>query len=425
MQHADNLVMLPRVRQFPTVTPLARLLAAVALVALWALPANPQTGMTCAQLMGHLSATPASWGEVKQTQTEAESAPRLTVEAEGLLRLSPLKWPGGRQAAVSITYDGAFHHGRHLVPLVQSRGLRLDYEVVTYTHQTVPVLHASLGEMRALMEEGFHFFGHGHKHDLHDDFPESYVRESFDTCFQLMRQWGLNPRAYAYPGSAGTQAFVQAANRDAGFICARGDDRLDWGNYYIVPEEQMEPVNWYFLPSVVMGTTYASMVGSHDELRPILEQNLERGSWVILMYHAVGIPEGWGYYPLPEFERDLDWLVGNDVWVTHLDEGCAYIRQRAQVDIGVEPVEHIPGCRSYDVTLDDGLDPRVYDQALSFELLPPEDFAAANMIVVVTDEGVTVLDPAREPRYIDAVPDGRTVRIFLLEQSPVSSATHR
>ena len=375
--------------------------------------AHVDAELTCSQLTAKSAIVHTSWGEVKLTHAQAPPANKNAAQ-QSTLGISPLKWLDGRRSAVSITYDGAYHWSRHLVPLVQDRGLRMDYEVVTHQHQTIDDLKESLVEMRSLMDQGFHFFGHGHKHDLHDDFSESYVRNSFMTCFGLMQAWGLNPKAYAYPGSSATKRYVQEANRDAGFICARGDDRLDWGNYYILADDRPEPENWYFLPSVVMGTTYASMKESHDELRPILEQNERLSSWTIMMYHAIGHPDSWGYYPVDEFERDLDWLKDNDVWVAHLDQCCAYIKERARLNVSVTPVTQTSLCESYDVVLDDDLDDDIYDQELSLEIRLPMSSDSYSRVVLEERGMAFDLDLTENALVINRVPDGDRFRLFLI-----------
>ncbi len=315
---------------------------------------KPAGALTCADLTVGSSVSQRSWGELKAARVASfRAATRKAADTE--LRIAPLKWLDGHRSAVSITYDGAYYWNRHIARIIQDRGLRMDFEVVTDDHQTVQMLWDSLDEMRALLDQGIRYFGHGHKHDRHDEFDEQYVRQSFQLNFALMKQWGLDPKAYAYPGSAGTKSYVQKANRDAGFICARGDDHLDRGNYYILPDDQTEPASWYFLPSVVMGTTYASMIEDHATLRPILRTNLKRRSWTILMYHAVGNLDGWGYYPIAEFERDLDWLQANDVWVAHLDQCCAYIKEKQALQVSVTPMTQSPLCDSYEVILEDQL----------------------------------------------------------------------
>ncbi len=90
-----------------------------------------------------------------------------------------------------------------------------------------------------LMPSGIHFFGHGHTHALHDTMDYERAYASFHTCFALMRQWGLEPWAYAYPGSSALRPSTQLANRDAGFIAARGQAFAP-AEYYIVPDDVRE-----------------------------------------------------------------------------------------------------------------------------------------------------------------------------------------
>ena len=145
-------------------------------------------------------------------------------------------------------------------------------------------------------------------HALHDTMTFDAAYESFRTNFRLMTAWGLDPKGYAYLGSAGLRRSTQTANRAGGFIAARGAT-LVFDEYFIAPYEEEGPKNWFYLPSVVMGNASYRYVDRHEKLLPILDEAVTRRAWIILMYHAIGISEGWSYYPIADFERDLDATV--------------------------------------------------------------------------------------------------------------------
>lgn len=124
------------------------------------------------------------------------------------------KWSKDHQAAVSITYDAfwgkddPYYHDkfRTVENEVLKRNLRMDFEMVTawYDYPDNQLRQAQLAEMRETeIPAGVHFFGHGHHHIKYDDVSADSAYADFKRCFDLMTQWGLQPRAYAYPGGGG------------------------------------------------------------------------------------------------------------------------------------------------------------------------------------------------------------------------------
>jgi len=282
-----------------------------------------------------------------------------------LFTLEVAKWPGGRAAAVSITYDAAWgtHVDHHLATdAAIARGLRMDLEMVTCIF-TEPRWTPMLGVYREeLLPNGIRFFGHGHTHALHDTMDYEGAYESFHTCFELMQAWGFRPRAYAYPGSSGHLLSTQRANRDAGFICARGST-ADVAACHLLAGDNPRPPNWYYLPSLGVGEGSYRYPQNHDQLAPILNQALDLGSWIILMYHAIGIPECWGYYPFEEFAQDLDQIAAGDFWCANLDQAAAYVQERTELAVDLQP-QAGPG-RAYQLSFSDGLPDETFDEPLT------------------------------------------------------------
>ena len=282
-----------------------------------------------------------------------------------LFTLEIAKWSGGRTAAVSITYDAPWgtHQDHHLATdAAIARGLRMDIEMVTWIFTQPRWAHLLDTYHEELLPKGIRFFGHGHTHALHDTMAYDAAYESFHTCFELMQAWGFRPRAYAYPGSSGHLGSTQRANRDAGFICARGST-LDAAACHLLAGEDPQTPNWYYLPAVCLGNGSYLYVQNHDQLAPVLCQALDLGSWIILMYHAIGIPEGWGYYPFEEFVRDLDQIAAGDFWSANLDQAAAYVQQRAELAVHLEP-QAGPG-RAYQLSFSDGLADDIFDEPLT------------------------------------------------------------
>lgn len=290
-----------------------------------------------------------------------------------VFRIEALKWRDGHRGAVSITYDAPW--GVDAVfslatDAVMARDLRMDLEIVSSDLQHFKRLPIIERMHRELRPNGIGFFGHGHEHIHYDWYGFSAAYAAFRLNFELMQQWGFEPKTYAYPHWAGTLSGTQAANRQAGFIAARGGLRRPStrAEYYICPGDTREPNNWYFLPSVIMGTKDGTDIPHHDALMPVLQGALDAEAWVILTYHAIGNPEGWGYYPMEEFERDLDYIAANDYWSGNLDAVTAYIQERNALDIQVVRYFGVGTPRQFELTIGDGLDNTLYDEPLTFDL---------------------------------------------------------
>ena len=297
----------------------------------------------------------------------------LVVISQGdtLFSLSAAKWPGGSQAAVSITYDAPWgtHDNHHLATdAVIERGLRMDLEVVSWIYENEDHFrHLPSVYRDVLQPQGISFFGHGHTHALHDTMTYAQALASFKTNFDLMMAWGLEPRAYAYPGSSGLRESTQRACQEAGFICARGmsPHPLD---AIMLAGEKTEPHNWYFLPSVAMGNASHLYIDNHEKLLPILDKALEVGGWVILMYHAIGIPEGWSYYPIVDFERDLEAISSRSFWSANLDAAAAYVKERNNLTLEITRLANGSAVDTVDVRIGDGLGDILFDEPIEFYL---------------------------------------------------------
>ena len=244
--------------------------------------------------------------------------------APPLPEVTILKWYGGREAAISLTYDapwrGAGCRASIGVQAAHDRGLAIDLEMVTAQFEDAEGQEIVAGIPEELFAQGSRIFGHGHTHINHDSLSLEQAFEAFSTCYRLMDEWGLVPRAYAYPQSAGRLATTQIANELAGFICARGWVGTPSEEALICPDQEIEPELWHYLPSIAMSRDSGpSYVSNHEQLEPYMQQALDREAWLILMYHSIGLEGSWGYYELAEFEKDVDFVVENDFWCGNMD----------------------------------------------------------------------------------------------------------
>ncbi len=279
------------------------------------------------------------------------------------------KWKNGHQAAISITYDAPWGINPVFSLATDAailRGLKMDVEIVSEKllfYSRFPII----GRIRKeLFPNGIGVFGHGHSHIDHDALGFHDAYRSFRHNFNLMNKWGLDPKVYAYPLFAGRERRTQVANRQAGFIAARGGTENP-ENYYLCETEPCSPESWFNLPSVIMGTANTRHISDHNQLLPILNETLSRRAWTILTYHSIGNPDGWGYYRYDDFLQDLDFIKANDFWSGNFANVASYAIQRKglQIQIGRYFGRSIP--QQFEIYIGDGLDNRTYNQPLTLD----------------------------------------------------------
>ncbi len=299
--------------------------------------------------------------------------------------------------------------------MVLERGLVLDYEVVTATYELWPTSQADLRDNQLPL--GIHFFGHGHKHSAHDEFSFVDCLESFVKCFELMQEWGLNPKAYAYPQGSGRKYSTQLACKIAGFICSRGFDPPS-EDMYICPDDVMEPKNWFLLPCIRAAFSVHEMpdyITNHSEMAEAIEKALPKTAWIILTYHSIGFTDGWGYYPFEDFENDLDTIVENDFWCSNMDVVACYIKERSRFEFEMEKLNLADDKNEYNVVFRDGLDNSIYDTPLTV------DFTFADSLTIQEIKFEPALNDLNEYKVINnklrlnVIPDDKKYKMTIIQ----------
>jgi hypothetical protein len=347
-------------------------------------------------------------GDNQPDESPGQSLPAFNV--------TPLKWYGGKTAAVSITYDARWGHWRwqrdidYVVNAAFIRKLAIDFEFVTdyFTEEKFEPLLEDIRKRAFKM--GVRFYGHGHTHAYHDSLTYDEALESFDLCYRYMSGWGMNPRAYAYPYGAGRKPDIQRAAHDAGFICARGVT-TDPGLYYICPGTVSEPDNWYYLPTVPAGQDIDEYIHNHAGMGAVFEEALEKTSWIIIMYHAIGFHDDWGYYPLEDYLDDIRFLNSRDFWGGNMEFVACYIKERNQFSWKAEPVSASGDTLIYDIVFDDSLDDKVYCQPLTLEIAFPDSIGIGKVLIGHPDSAATSAKASGKRFRFDCVPDGATRRL--------------
>ena len=278
------------------------------------------------------------------------------------------KWHDGKSAAVSLTYDAPWHSDPLIVQAGKDaieRGLSMSYEFVTASYTDYPELIRTMQE--ELLPLGIGFYGHGHEHENFDDQDYNYSYESFLKCYDYMKSWGLNPKGYAYPHGKGFESTTRLANMNAGFICARGLTFLSNDNF-ICADDRKEPYTWFYLPSISVASDIDGYVNDHGMMSDVFAENLEREAWIIIMYHSLGFPDSWGYYPYDDYLADINEIAESDVWCATMSDVACYVKERNMFIFADKAVEQSERYVDYMITLWDGLDNDVFDQPLTVDL---------------------------------------------------------
>jgi hypothetical protein len=172
-----------------------------------------------------------------------------------------------------------------------------------------------------------------------------------------MGRWGIEPKAYAYPLGAGLKRETQVAAARAGYLVARGVHFRDWTatSPMILADGETAPTNWLYLPGVLIAQKNeppALYFNDHATVAGLLRDALRRRAWIILVYHSVGHPDGWGYYPLSEFRKDLDTIVRSEFWVDHMENVACYAWEKQLTRVSGSRLSSAQKQSTFELTLE-------------------------------------------------------------------------
>ena len=296
------------------------------------------------------------------------------------------KWYNNHTAAITLTYDDgdpASKSNRIVNNLIIENQLTIDYEIITYDYSRNPALLDYL--LKKIVPPRFGYFGHGHKHDNHDKFTYQQALNSFQKCYQKMKEWGLHPVAYSYPRGAGNAPTTQKALADSGFLSGRLHYSKFMTQPYLVSDQEKEPPNWFALPTLVMQdhsfSNCEKCVGTNQQLIPYLDQTLNKTAWIILTYHAIGDEKGYGFIKLDQFKKNLESIKERDFWVASLNTVTLYVRERAHAQVNFNPVFHGEKLEQIDLTLSDQLPNDIYNQPLTLVLTLPTQYIGRELLI--------------------------------------------
>ncbi len=281
--------------------------------------------------------------------------------------VKPAKWYKNHRAAISLNYDASVGNVTRVLWATDAaieKGVNLDLEFVTAKYDEPENQHYLDYIRDYLIPNGIGFFGHGHEHVNHDELTYQEAYNSFKLCYDLMKMWNIPTISYAYPGSRGYYYSTQLACEKAGFIAARGVAQTE-DSYYLCLNEDSEPDNWFYLPSVPYGNSGATTIHNHERSAEVITKALELKSWTILMYHSIGLPESYSYYPLEDFKQDLDLINSLDFWCAHQDDVIRYLKERLNFTYSIDNISRQDNKTELNIKFDDGLDNSIFNQPLT------------------------------------------------------------
>lgn len=326
------------------------------------------------------------------------------------------KWFNNCAAAISLTYDDGRPKSKAnqvLNRFVLENGLSIDYEIVTRDYLLKPKLKNYL--LETMISSGLGYFGHGHQHVNHDRLSYEEALKSFKQCYDAMRELGLKPVAYAYPGGAGKEAKTKKALAEAGFLSGRLHFSEKMNAPYIVPGSRAEPDDWFGLPTLVM-QDYAfnrckRCVNNNEQLIPYLDEATREKAWIILTYHAIGNKKNYGFFSYDEFQKNIRAIKERNLWNASMTAVTLYIRERLHAEVKIVPVFIRHKVDEMRITVSDHLPNDIYDQPLTVTFHIPKEWV--NETIALVEKGQTVkttVYPSIDA-MISLLPD-ETVRIL-------------
>ncbi len=298
--------------------------------------------------------------------------------------ISLAKWQNGCSSAVSMTFDHAWGYAdageMWLRRVIADSVLPADFD---YTSSYIYEQRQQRCAADTLQRLGISFFAHGHLHVNTDAMSYGEALANFRQCQDSMRSLGMKPLLYAYPGGYGYNPTTRKAAKDAGFLAARMFSPLE--SPYILAEGS-SITDWYRLPTLTMFSrkfhAHSSLLQNtttitHDtqELKPFLGENVRRGSWLILTYHALGRDDEENSYETNDFLTDIAAVRAHDCWFARMRDVTLYIRERQVAVLIVESKHNADGrLEQVLVGLDDGLPDDVYDIPLTVIFTPPSSW---------------------------------------------------
>lgn len=236
-----------------------------------------------------------------------------------------MSW-NGYKAAISLTFDdGLPCQWKHAVPAMDRAGIKGTFFLASncpdYPYNSLAFRAAA----KAGHEIGSHSVTHSKAASLGED---RCYREAFHSRNSLEHATGQRVTSFCYPYTDAPKQLQDQVRRfywqARGGRSARQDKNIvpgDGTNLFNVP---CYHVSWKsFLPSEQ----------PEDYIYPKIQDAIERGAWIVLMFHGVGQEGTWDNVPLPQFEELLAGIqasaIGGLLWAAPFGTVAQYLRGKS------------------------------------------------------------------------------------------------
>ena len=246
------------------------------------------------------------------------------------------RWPDGRRAAASFTFDDGFaNHVEIVAPLLEKHGFRGTFFLVGKWHLGGNKRTARWARWVELDARGHEIGSHTMTHvDLQLVRTEALLREEIGGSARIIEQKiGQAPHSFAYPMSRRSDEAQPIV--DEYYALSRGPCRIYGGEDF----------------------TLGRANGWIDEV-------LESGGWMVAMLHSVGEDIGWQPIDAELFDEHLAYVAErtDELWVdTHSAVG-RYAAERDRATLTV--LDRDPTGVSFTLTLPEDMKPEWFDAPL-------------------------------------------------------------
>jgi hypothetical protein len=225
-----------------------------------------------------------------------------------------------------------------------------------------------------------------------------------------MDSLGLKPVAYAYPGGFGYLFRTRQALKESGFLCGRRFEQLDAADPYIMPDSIYEPKDWFGLPCLVMQSfNYngnEASINNTKELIPYLENTIEKRAWLIITYHALGVIEAYGFYEIPDFQRDLAAIKSFNFWCASINDVTLYCYERNKAKASAILKKNDDGIIvEIKLKLSDGFPNDYYNQPLTLKFEIPDSWINRKLLLIKNENQVGTYTFTSKEAKISIPPD--------------------
>lgn len=230
----------------------------------------------------------------------------------------------GRQAAISLTFDDGLRSQReHAVPMMDLAGIKGTFFLIPRAGSAEADFEPLQENFwKSVAESGHEIGSHSltHRKAALLSQREALIEAEASKTF-LATLTGRSVNSFCYPYTDAPNHLQKAVKR-AGYRYARGG-RLARASKFI---QHGDGVNRLNLPAFHVSNSTIE----NGEIPGYIADAIEKQAWIILMFHAVGAPQGWDNVHLETFKTFLQSLTElqttGSAWIAPMGEVGAHLR---------------------------------------------------------------------------------------------------